>query len=105
MMRLKLGLWLSLVTAVAGADARAADWYTGATPPVPDESWIVAVDASVSITSNSSQFAGVSGTMALTDNLRESGARARGGAGRSLRLQDQGHRPDRARHADRGRSA
>jgi len=77
MMRLKLGLWLSLVTAVAGADARAADWYTGAAPPPPDDSWIVAVDASVSITSNSSQFAGVTGTMALADTLRESGARLR----------------------------
>ena len=37
----------------------------------------MAVDTSVSITSNSSQFAGVTGTMALTDNLQESGARAR----------------------------
>src|SRR4051794_41756362 len=77
MMRLKLGLWVSLVTAVAGADARAADWYTGAAPPPPDDSWIVAVDASVSITSNSSQFACVTGTMALADTLRESGARLR----------------------------
>jgi Cellulose biosynthesis protein BcsS len=77
-MRRTLCRWLlAAALGSGGAGARAADWYTGATPPVPDESWIVAVDASVSITSNSSQFAGVSGTMALTDNLRESGARAR----------------------------
>lgn len=75
-MRLKACLWLFLA-ATASTGARAADWYTGAAPVQPDDSWIVAVDTSVSITSNSSQFAGVTGTMALTDNLRESGARAR----------------------------
>ena len=69
-------LWLFLA-ATASTGAQAADWYTGAAPAKPDDSWIVAVDTSVSITSNSSQFAGVTGTMALTDNLRESGARAR----------------------------
>ena len=70
-MRLKVCLWLFLA-ATASTGAQAADWYTGAAPVKPDDSWIVAVDTSVSITSNSSQFAGVTGTMALTDNLQES---------------------------------
>lgn len=78
-MRLYAGLRLLLtVCAVgAGSGARAVDWYTGATPPPPDESWIVAVDAAATVTSNSSAFAGVTGTMALTDTLRDSGARLR----------------------------
>ena len=61
-MRRKLcRLLLATVVGSTGAHAWAADWYTGATPAQSDESWIVAVDASVSVTSNSSQFAGVTG--------------------------------------------
>jgi cellulose biosynthesis protein BcsS len=76
---MRLGIFASIVLAAAfaGGEARATDWYTGANPPPPDESWIVTVDPSVSITSNSSRFEGVTVTMAATDTLKESGARIR----------------------------
>jgi hypothetical protein len=76
-MRLRARIWLLLAAAVASTGAEAADWYTGANPPKPDDSWIVTVDASVSITSNSSRFENLTGTMAVTDTLKESGARVR----------------------------
>src|SRR3954469_15051185 len=61
---------IALAAVFAGTEARATDWYTGAAPPPPDENWIVAVDPSISFTTNSSRFEGVSGTFAATDTLR-----------------------------------
>src|SRR3954452_23511811 len=72
---------IALAAVFAGTEARATDWYTGAAPPPPaghtgaappppDENWIVAVDPSISFTTKSSRFEGVSGTFAATDTLR-----------------------------------
>ncbi|NEU11890.1 cellulose biosynthesis protein BcsS [Methylobacterium sp. BTF04] len=66
------------VLSVGIADtASAADWYTGAEPVVLEENWTTAVDASVAVTSNSSAFGSVTGTMATEGTLLESGPRIR----------------------------
>ncbi|WP_407068098.1 cellulose biosynthesis protein BcsS [Methylobacterium crusticola] len=69
------------VAALAGAllpqAAQAADWYTGAEVARAEESWHVAIDASASVTSNSSAFGAVSATIAPFTPLQESGARIR----------------------------
>jgi Cellulose biosynthesis protein BcsS len=57
--------------------ANAADWYTGAVPAKPNDDWIVAVDASASVTSTGSSFAAVSATIAADGALNVSGARVR----------------------------
>ena len=89
-------LCCSLVMAASAAgDAVAADWFTGrgsaaapsdsgsifATSPVAstpnDDNWIVAVDSSVSGTSQNSLFGNVVGTFAATGHLKQTGARVR----------------------------
>ena len=65
-----------LVTAAADR-AWAADWYTGASPVKPSDDWIVAVDASAAASSNGSQFAAVSATIAPERTLSTSGSRIR----------------------------
>jgi len=66
----------ALAACVAPA-ARAADWYTGAVAPAERDAWIVAVDASTTISSQGSQFAGATATAAPADNLLVSGPRVR----------------------------
>lgn len=56
--------------------ASAADWYTGASVK-PQDDWIVAIDASATAASNSSDFAGASATVAAGGTLTTSGARVR----------------------------
>lgn len=69
---------LSVVIAlVIAPDAQAADWYTGAAPAKPSDDWIVAVDASAAASSNGSQFAAVSATIAPERTLTTSGSRIR----------------------------
>ena len=70
----KIGV-ASLVLFIAPA-AEAADWYTGAAPPKPNSDWIVAIDASTTVTS-SSKFAAITGTMATDGSLNDSGPRLR----------------------------
>jgi hypothetical protein len=55
--------------------ALADDWYTGATRVVPNDQWIVAVDASATATSNQSQFLYGAATFALGGTLQQSGFR------------------------------
>ncbi len=55
----------------------AADWYTGAEQVVPQDDWIVAVDAAATVTSNSSAFGAVTATIATAYTLVESGPRVR----------------------------
>lgn len=54
-----------------------ADWYTGAEPSLVEDSWTTAIDASVSVTSNSSAFGSVTGTIAPAGTLGQSGLRVR----------------------------
>lgn len=56
--------------------ARAADWYTGA-EEVAGDALIVAVDGSVTVSSQGSSFAKATGTAAVAGTLAESGARVR----------------------------
>lgn len=65
--------WLAL----ASSGAAAADWYTGAERDVAAEEWIVAVDASATVTSNSSAFGTVTATIAPVGTLLQSGPRVR----------------------------
>ncbi len=57
--------------------ARAADWYTGAVAPVERGAWIVAVDASTTLSSQGAQFAGATVTAAPRDTLLVGGPRLR----------------------------
>ncbi|WP_186383795.1 cellulose biosynthesis protein BcsS [Methylobacterium dankookense] len=68
-------MWSSALLAMAGA-ARAADWYTGAEPAGRD-AWIVAVDASTTVSSQGAQFAGATATAAPGGDLLTSGPRLR----------------------------
>ena len=70
------GISIALMSMMQCGGAEAADWYTGATPAKPDESWIVAVDTSASTTSTGSSFAAISATLA-PGSLDKSGARVR----------------------------
>jgi len=54
-----------------------ADWYTGAEARGIDDSWTVAIDGGASVTSNSSAFGSVTGTIAAAGTLTESGPRVR----------------------------
>ena len=76
-------LVVSLLLIVAPLPAVAADWYTGAKPQQATDDWIVSVDASTDITTQSSYFADVLITAAPVGTLNESGVRVRadGGAG------------------------
>ncbi|GLS43596.1 hypothetical protein GCM10007884_15810 [Methylobacterium brachythecii] len=56
---------------------RAADWYTGAVAPADRDAWIVSVDASTTLSSQGSQFAGATVTAAPQDDLLVSGPRVR----------------------------
>lgn len=58
------GISVLLAAIIQCSGAAAADWYTGATPAKPDESWIVAIDTSASTTSTGSSFAAISATFA-----------------------------------------
>ena len=58
--------------------AFAADWYTGAKPQSANDDWIVSVDASTDITTQSSYFGDVLVTGAPVGTLAESGLRLRG---------------------------
>ncbi|MCJ2032792.1 cellulose biosynthesis protein BcsS [Methylobacterium sp. J-068] len=60
-----------------GPAARSADWYTGAVVPAERDAWIVAVDASTTLSSQGSQFAGATVTAAPQDSLLVSGPRVR----------------------------
>lgn len=59
---------------MTSAGAQAQDWYTGARPQTPDSSWIVTVDTSATVTSNSSAFGSTTVTVAPSD---QSGVRFR----------------------------
>lgn len=63
--------------ACVGTPARAADWYTGTVAPTDRDAWIVSVDASTTLSSQGSQFAGATATAAPQDNLLVSGPRVR----------------------------
>lgn len=65
------------MAACVGTGARAADWYTGASTPEDRDAWIVAVDASTTLSSQGSQFAGATVTAAPQDSLLVSGPRVR----------------------------
>jgi hypothetical protein len=69
-------LTAGLTLALAGP-APAADWYTGAPASKAAEDWIVSLDASTTVTTNSSVFANVGGTAAIAGSLKESGIRAK----------------------------
>lgn len=61
----------------AAPGAQAADWYTGAATPAERDAWIVAVDASATLSSQGSQFAAATMTAAPLDSLAVSGPRVR----------------------------
>ncbi len=64
--------------ALAPTSPRAADWYTGAAQPeVAGDEWIVAVDASATVTTNSSAFGTVTATIAPVGTLLNDGLRVR----------------------------
>jgi hypothetical protein len=66
----------SLLAIFCCGPALADDWYTGATRVVPGSDWIVAVDASTTLTTNQSQFAYAAGTIAVGGGtLQQSGFR------------------------------
>lgn len=65
------------VAGCVGPSARAADWYTGAVAAPEREAWIVSVDASTTVSSQGSQFAGATATAAPRDDLLVSGPRVR----------------------------
>ncbi|MFE1600451.1 cellulose biosynthesis protein BcsS [Methylobacterium sp. ID0610] len=69
-----------LAAPAAAADLPAGgtpDWYTGAQQQQIDDSWAVAVDGSVSVTSNSSAFGSVTVTAAPVGPGTQSGPRVR----------------------------
>jgi hypothetical protein len=71
-------LWLSLLSATAGAaPAAAADWYTGVKSSEPDYSNNIVIDASLTATTTGSKFADVSVTVAPTDSFDKTGLRVR----------------------------
>lgn len=79
---MKLRTFLLITTILAGcANAQAADWYTGGSPASAerktDNDWIVALDASLTVTSKSSVFGNLTGTFAAFSTLQTSGARIR----------------------------
>ena len=76
-MRLRSLIPILVFLALETARAEAADFYTGAEPARSADDWIVSFDTSVDITSQNSVFADVTGTMAATGTLAESGARVR----------------------------
>ena len=57
--------------------AQAADWYTGAKVQPPGDDWIVSVDGSTDITTQSSYFGDVLVTAAPIGTLSETGVRVR----------------------------
>jgi len=63
--------------AAQGGIAAAADWYTGAAPPKPNDDWIVAIDGSASATSDGSYFTGLAVTVAAGGTLKNSVFRVR----------------------------
>jgi hypothetical protein len=66
----------SLLGFVCCSSALADDWYAGAARVVPRDEWIVAIDASTTLTTNQSQFAYVAGTIAVGGStLQQSGFR------------------------------
>ena len=66
----------SLLAFFCCGPALADDWYTGASKVVPGNDWIVAVDASTTLTTNQSQFAYAAGTIAVGGaTLQQSGLR------------------------------
>lgn len=68
----------ALFACVPVPEAGAADWYTGvAAPAVTPDDWIVAVDASGSVTTQGSYFAKATVTGAVAGGLHESGPRVR----------------------------
>ena len=73
-------MWPRLLCVLAillSLPAAAADWYTGAKPQPAGDDWIVSVDASTDITTQSSYFGDVLVTAAPIGTLSESGLRAR----------------------------
>jgi hypothetical protein len=71
------GFAVAVVTLLCNSMAHAADWYTGAKAAKPASDWIVAVDASTTVSSNGTAFASVSATMPLDKTLDVSGSRLR----------------------------
>ena len=70
------GVAASLLAIFCCGPALADDWYTGASKVVPGNDWIVAVDASTTLTTNQSQFAYAAGTIAVGGGtLQQSGFR------------------------------
>ena len=78
--------WIAAALSVVPIPAaQAADWYTGAEPAeirgapasAARDAWIVAVDASTTISSQGSQFAGTTVTVAPIGSLLQSGPRLR----------------------------
>ena len=67
----------ALLAATPIPSARAADWYTGAEVPADRDAWFVAIDASATVSSQGSQFAGATVTIAPQDSLLVSGPRVR----------------------------
>jgi Cellulose biosynthesis protein BcsS len=65
----------SLLGLFCCGSALADDWYAGAARVVPKDEWIVAIDASTTLTTNQSQFAYAAGTIALGGTLQQSGFR------------------------------
>ena len=76
MHRCFIGFAAAMAVGVSGG-ARAADWYTGAATPAERDAWIVAVDASATLSSQGSQFAAATMTAAPLDSLAVSGPRVR----------------------------
>ena len=76
--RLGTAPFLLTALALAPTSGRAADWYTGAAQPeVAGDEWIVAVDASATVTTNSSAFGTITATIAPVGTLLEDGLRVR----------------------------
>jgi hypothetical protein len=73
-------LLFGAVLTVVSLPAYAADWYTGAKAQQPTDDWIVAVDASTDITTQSSYFGDVLVTGAPAGSLSETGLRVRADA-------------------------
>lgn len=72
--------WFAALLAAApipASSADAADWYTGAEVQPERDAWIVAVDASITASSQGSQFAAATVTIAPQDSLLVSGPRVR----------------------------
>ncbi len=70
-------LLIASSTLASANSAPAADWYTGAPAAKAQDDWIVSLDASMTVTSNNSIFAGVGGTAAINGTLRDSGVRVK----------------------------